>query len=130
MLFVILAVVMVLSAACGASTPAPALQAPAPQAAATQASVPTAAAAQPTTAPAQTLEPTTTLPTAVATATNAPLPDSALKLVNTTWQWVKSTDNSGKETKVAQPDKYTLQFFTADGKVTVQADCNNAAGSF
>jgi hypothetical protein len=40
-----------------------------------------------------------------------------LKLVGTTWQWTKSTDSSGKETKVNQPDKYTLQFFSADGKV-------------
>ncbi len=58
------------------------------------------------------------------------MPDSMLKLVGTTWQWAKSTDSSGKETKVNQPDKYTLQFFSADGKVAVKADCNTASGSF
>lgn len=125
MLFVMLVVVMVLSAACGASTPAPAPQAPA-----TQATAPTAAATQPTAAPTQALEPTKASPTAATTATNAPMPDSMLKLVGTTWQWAKSTDSSGKETKVNQPDKYTLQFFSADGKVAVKADCNKAAGSF
>lgn len=130
MLFVMLVVVMALSAACGAKTPAPVPQAPATQAPALQPSAPTAAVAQPPTAPAPTLVPTQAPPTAATTATNAPLPDSALKLVDTTWQWVKSTDNSGKETKVNQPNKYTLQFFMADGKVAVKADCNNAAGSF
>jgi heat shock protein HslJ len=125
MLCVMLVAVMVLGAACGASTPVPVPQAPAAQAPA-----PTAAAAQPTAAPAQALVPTKAPPTAATTATNAPMPDSVLKLVNTTWQWVKSTDNNGKETKVNQPDKYTLQFFLADGKVAVKADCNNAAGSF
>jgi heat shock protein HslJ len=43
---------------------------------------------------------------------------------------MRSTDNGGKETRVAAPEKYTLQFLPADGKVTVRADCNNAAGSF
>jgi len=133
---VMLIVVMVLSVACGAATPVAAPQASATPAPANQAPAPTAAAAQPTVAsqptvaPASTLEPIQAPPTATATATNAPLPDSALKLVNTTWQWVRSTDNSGKETKVVAPEKYTLQFFLADGKVAVKADCNNAAGSF
>ena len=58
------------------------------------------------------------------------MPDSVLKLVDNAWQWVRSTDNSGKETKVPAPGKYTLQFFLADGKVAVKADCNNASGSF
>jgi heat shock protein HslJ len=128
MLFVMLVVLMVLSAACGNSTPAPATQTPAPAVAATQ---PAVVATQPAAASGPTLVPTKAPPTEeVATATNAPMPDSVLKLVDTTWQWVKSTDNSGKETKVGQPDKYTLQFFVADGKLAVKADCNNAAGSF
>jgi heat shock protein HslJ len=132
MLFVILVVIMILSVACGAATPAP--QAPAPTAAAPQATAPTMAptqaiATQPD-ASTPTQVPTKAPPTATVTATNAPMPESVLKLVDSTWQWVRSTDNSGKETKVTAPEKYTLQFFLADGKVAVKADCNNAAGSF
>jgi heat shock protein HslJ len=123
MWLVILVMVMLLGVACGPATPAP-------QVPATQASVSTTVAAQSTVASAPTLVPTKAPPTAAVTATNAPMPDAVLKLVNAPWQWVKSTDNSGKETKVDQPDKYTLQFFLADGKVAVKADCNNAAGSF
>jgi heat shock protein HslJ len=120
---VMFVIVMLFNVACGGATPAPASQPPTAAASA-------AAAAQPTTAPAQALVPTKVPPMAAATATNVPIPDSVLKLVDTTWQWVKSTDNNGKVTEVKQPEKYTLQFFLADGKVAVKADCNNAAGSF
>jgi heat shock protein HslJ len=139
MFYLVIVLVMLFSVACGSPTPAPtaqapATQAPAPQAPATQAPAPTAAgpaaaATQPT-APTQASVPTEAPPTVAITATNAPLPDSVLKLTGTVWQWARSTDNSGKETKVAAPQKYTLQFFLADGKVAVKADCNNATGSF
>jgi heat shock protein HslJ len=127
MWYTLLVLVMVLSVACGSPTPAPA-----PQANGTQAPAPasTAPAATQTAAPVSTRVPTQAPPTVAVTATNAPMPDSVLKLVDTAWQWVRSTDNSGKETKVAAPEKYTLQFFLADGKVAVKADCNNASGSF
>ncbi len=126
-LYMSLALVMVVSVACGNATPAPA-----PQSSATQAPavVPATPAATQPAAPASTLVPTKAPPTLGVTATNAPMPDSVLKLVDTAWQWVRSTDNGGKETKVAAPEKYTLQFFLADGKVAVRADCNNASGSF
>ena len=127
MLYALLVLVMAFSVACGSATPAPA-----PQSSATQAlaAAPTMPAATQPAAPASTLVPTQAPPTLAVTATTAPLPDSVLKLVGTAWQWVRSTDNSGKETKVAVPEKYTLQFFPADGKVAVKADCNNASGSF
>ncbi len=134
MLYSVLVFVLLLSAACGSPTPTPA-----PQASATQAPAPTTAApavaATPPAAPTPTLAPTEAPsteapPTLTVTATNAPMPDSVLKLAGATWQWTRSTDSSGKQTKVAAPGKYTLQFFPADGKVAVKADCNNAAGSF
>jgi heat shock protein HslJ len=116
-----LVLAMLISAACGSASPAPAPQVPATLA-------PTATT-EPTTPP-PTLVPTKAPPTLAVTATNAPMPDAMLKLVKSTWQWVRSTDDSGKETKVDAPEKYTVQFFLADGKVAVKADCNNAAGSF
>lgn len=127
MLYALLTLVMAFSTACGSTTPAPA-----PQSSATQAlaAAPTTSAATQPAAPASTLVPTKAPPTLAVTATNAPMPDSVLKLEDTAWRWVRSTDNSGKETKVAVPEKYTLQFFLADGKVAVKADCNNASGSF
>lgn len=140
-LFVLLATVLIFSTACGGSTPAPATQAPAPATQtlapitqapvpATQASVPPILAVQPTTAPAQVPIPTQTNAAPSATATNLPMPDSVLKLVNSPWQWVKSTDNSGQVITVAKPAQYIVQFFLADGQVAVKADCHNAAGSF
>jgi len=129
MLYALLVMVMAVSAACGSATPALTAQAPASTVAATQGAAPAAAATQPI-APPSTLVPTKAPPTLAATATNAPMPDSVLKLVDTPWQWLRSTDNSGKETQIPAPEKYTLQFFLADGKVAVKADCNNASGSF
>ena len=53
----------------------------------------------------------------------------AQRLTSGVWKWAKSVDNSGKDWTPANPANYTVQF-TADGKVAIKADCNNAAGSY
>ncbi len=112
----LLTLAALLLAACGGAPPAP----PAPTAGPEQAT-PAAAPAQPTQA-------------AQAAPTSAPQPqappDSLLKLSGPVWQWTKTTYSDGKTINVPTPANYTIQFFLADGKVTVKADCNNVLGSF
>ena len=57
-------------------------------------------------------------------------PESLLQLSGKVWQWTKTIYNDGKTIEVPNPASYTIEFFLADGKVTAKADCNNVLGSF
>jgi heat shock protein HslJ len=108
---VLLMLAALVLAACGGAPPAP----PAPTAGPEQATPeaqPAQTEQQPPTAPPQTP------------------PDSLLQLSGTVWQWTKTTYNDGKTIDVSNPANYTIEFFLADGKVAVKADCNNVLGSF
>jgi heat shock protein HslJ len=106
---VLLILIALLLAACGAQ-PAP----PVPTAGPEQAT-PAAPPAQPKQTP---------------TAPSQSAPESLLQLGGKVWQWTKTTYNDGKTIDVPTPANYTIEFFLADGKVTVKADCNNVLGSF
>lgn len=92
---------------------------------------PTEPPAEPTTAPL--VEPTTALPVE---PTTAPLVEGSEMsasadpdvLVGTTWQWVSFT-NPMEQYEIEDPAGYVLTF-NQDGTVSIQADCNNAVGSY
>jgi heat shock protein HslJ len=97
-------------AACGGPQPAP--------------GAPTAepGEATPAAEPTQPAQPPTAQPQAV--------PDSLRQLIGKNWQWTKTVYSDGKTIDVPNPADYTIQFFIADGRVAVKADCNNVVGSF
>lgn len=45
------------------------------------------------------------------------------------WQWQQTQENSGDVTTPPDSSRYTIEFM-ADGRVTVQADCNRGGGSY
>jgi heat shock protein HslJ len=57
-----------------------------------------------------------------------PAPSEAESLVGATWKWVGFTDPM-QQFEVEDPASYTLAF-QEDGTVAIQADCNNAIGSY
>lgn len=89
--------------------------------AAPQPAVPAAKGPTPTPTPTPTSAPT-------AKATVATAPAAGAGLTGTTWKWVRFVDASSAS-EIATPDKYTIQF-SADGKITVVADCNKASGTY
>lgn len=123
-----LLVFTIVLAACGSPTPAtlpvsPAATTPAAEAVVTQPSAPNLAS---------TKAPPTDATIATPAMSVASQGEDLQRLFTThhAWQWVKSIDNSGQEIAVAQPARYTLAFFVADGTVSVKADCNTASGKF
>lgn len=84
----------------------------------------------PTVAPAAKAAATTATPTVApaAKAATTTAPAAGAGLTGTTWKWVRFVD-SFSANDITTPDKYTIQF-SADGKVTVVADCNQASGTY
>lgn len=95
---------------------------------------------QPTVAPTQlppTAVPTQPPPTAVPTQppapTNTPVPPPTVQpgadLIGLTWQWNGTTLNDGTRAAPSNPGQYTI-VFSPNGTVSVQADCNQANGTY
>ncbi len=122
---VLLALTALLLSACSGIQPAPAVPSAAPGQA-----TPAAQGNQPTqpAQPAQTGQPAQAGQTPAAQPQSPPA--SVLQLSGTVWQWNKTTYNDGRTITVSNPANYTIEFFLADGKVAVKADCNNVQGSY
>jgi heat shock protein HslJ len=88
---------------------------------------------EPTPSPEPTEEPTPSPePTEEPTAAPTETPDSPLsqiehkpdpRLIDTLWQWESHTTDGEETIVVPDPENYTLTL-QADGKATIQADCN------
>ncbi|HCB49671.1 MAG TPA: hypothetical protein DEP47_09135 [Chloroflexi bacterium] len=88
---------------------------------------------EPTSSPEPTEEPTPSPePTEEPTAAPTETPDSPLsqiehkpdpRLIGTLWQWESHTTDGEETIVVPDPENYTLTL-QADGKATIQADCN------
>ena len=54
---------------------------------------------------------------------------SLANLIGTTWQWANELRISSEIAPIENPEKYTL-IFAEDGSLNIQADCNQAAGTY
>jgi len=51
------------------------------------------------------------------------------RITGSVWMWQKTIYNNGQEAVPAEPNRYTIEFLP-DGKVHVQADCNQVGGTY
>ena len=72
------------------------------------------------------VEPIATPSTETAPTTS---PSSTLELVDTIWLWDQTLMNNDETFVPDNTNNYSLQF-NVDGTVSIQADCNNAAGTY
>jgi heat shock protein HslJ len=54
---------------------------------------------------------------------------SKVEVVGVVWRWVKFLGGDDTTIVVDEPDKYTLELLS-DGQVSIQADCNQARGTY
>jgi heat shock protein HslJ len=69
-------------------------------------------------------------PTAIPSATSAPVAPTVNPVQNIVWQWTSLTEqSSGAQTIVPNPANYTISFY-ADGTLSGLADCNTFNGTY
>lgn len=54
---------------------------------------------------------------------------TTVELAGTAWQWTAFTDGEGKEAKIDDPSKYTIEF-GADGRAALRLDCNRGGAAY
>jgi len=55
--------------------------------------------------------------------------DEGLEIVGVVWKWVQTLESNDTKRIPDDPSKYTLEFLP-DGKVSIEADCNQGSGTY